>query len=357
MLLIEDTEVKMWESIVNTSAKCTIKNDVFSCLRNEETLFNSEIYKYEDVSVVACREPRFGELYLNIAVYNDTFERAWPLITVPCKLDTAIIRLCRDNFLVWTNSQMPEHTFDMKQCSFCRLNENEKVDNITIDFHALHNMQLLNGSRVLIEYSQHLGGMAGIEKKTITSLVLLDRNGKILKVFYEAYSDGKSSFTYKLVKEKMQLTIREQDAKNVKTTTFNLAGIGFADESITEFGESEISVSSVEKQSAKPKAARATAPKIAAKAAAPAEDGADVQTQQTTAEQTDAEQGGAQLDASPTDTVPVDAVQLDSPPSSDSAKTKQSVAPPAEEAPPTDNASPPDGNVPPSVKKGSQKPQ
>ena len=205
----------MWESSVNCSAKCTIKNNVLSCLRSEETLFNSDIYNYDDMYVVVCNEPRFGENYLNIAIYDDTKETAWPLVTIPRKLDTFIRRLGPGDFLVWTNSKYEEHAKDIKQCSFCHLHDNEKVDNITVDYHNLLALHILKDNFVLIEYMQVLGGTGGVEKKTVTTLTLYNKAGKALKILYEFYEGEYKTYSFELDEPMTTVTIKEKGGKPV----------------------------------------------------------------------------------------------------------------------------------------------
>ena len=223
MLKIEDTDIKMWDTLVHSSAKCTIKNDVFSCLRQEETLFNSEIFKYNDLGVVACREPRFGEHYLNIAVYDDSFERAWPLVTLSQKMDIYIRRLGKDTFLIWTNTQ--EQTSDIKQCSFCRLHDTEKIDNTTIDYNALLGLEIIEKENILIEYSNVLGGVGGVAKKLVTTLALFNKYGKLIKVFYEFYEKDAKTYSHKFKEDKMQLIITIKNGKESSKAMINLSKI------------------------------------------------------------------------------------------------------------------------------------
>jgi hypothetical protein len=225
MLHIEDTEINMWESTVNTSAKCTIKNDVFSCLRSEEMLYNSDVYNYEDIKVVACNEPRFGEYYLNIAAYSEDMQVAWPLVTVPRKLDTRIRRLARDSFLIWTNSNKPELSNYMKQATFCRTQDNEKVNNITIDYNVLHAMHVFGNNFVLLECVQTLGGY-GTEPKDITTLTLYNRYGKAIKIIYEYYAGFEDSFKFNFNPEKMSLTVEVTNKKGkTRSEAVNLTAL------------------------------------------------------------------------------------------------------------------------------------
>ena len=229
MLLVEGQELNMWESSVNSSSRCTIKNNVFSCLRSEETLYNSDIHNYDDLCLVVCNEPRFGENYYNIAVYNDSHEKAWPLITIPRSLDVNVRRLAKDAFVVWSNSEKEEHKSTIKQCTFCKITPEEKVMNVTIDFNVLHNIEILGEKNyVFAKYSQVLGGHGGVAPRTVTMFALYDCYGKMIKVFYEFYCDDKEHFEHKMNLQEQALMIRTINPKNgkkIKSNVFSLEDI------------------------------------------------------------------------------------------------------------------------------------
>lgn len=216
MLKIEDTEVKFWDKHEGQIVECGIKNGVFSCTRNERTVFNSEIYKYNDYNLVINREPRFSEYYFNIAIYNEKDDKAWPLITVPAKFDIYVRRLEANLFIVWTD--MPGSIIDIKQCNFCTIHENEKQDNVEVDYHVLHGIHFMPDNNVLLSTSQIFGGH-GIEESIVTSLVLYDPSGKLLKSLYEFSSNDKVHYNYEIDAEKKELIISETTKNKVKKKT------------------------------------------------------------------------------------------------------------------------------------------
>jgi len=216
MIKIEDTEVKTWDKHESTLVECGIKGDVFSALRNEKTVFNSEIYKYEDLKIVVNREPRFDEFYYGVAIIDPSKDKAWPLITIPTKFSTCVRRLDKNMFVVWTD--MPGSVTDIKQCTFCTIHEAEKQDYITIDFNVLHNIHFLPGNFVLLCFSQILGGQH-VEQKVITTLALHEPSGRLVKTLYEFDVNDAKTFDYTLDMEAKELVILEKAKGNVRGQT------------------------------------------------------------------------------------------------------------------------------------------
>lgn len=216
MLKIEDTEVKSWDKHESVMVECSIKGGVFSCLRSEKTVFNSEIYKYEDLNVVVNREPRFDEFYYSVAIYSDTQEKAWPLITIPTRFQTNMKRLDKNYFIIWTD--MPGSVSDIKQCTFCTIHEAEKQDYITIDFNILHNIHFLPKNFVLLCFSQILGGQH-VEQKVITTLALHEPSGKLSKTLYEFDVNDAKTYDFKINMETQELCIHEKVKGVIKGET------------------------------------------------------------------------------------------------------------------------------------------
>ena len=216
MIKIEDTEVKTWDKNESVMMECSIKGTVFSALRNEKTIFNSEIFKYEDLNVVVSREPRFDEFYYSVAIYSEAKEKAWPLITIPTKFSTFVKRLDKNLFIVWTD--MPGSVTDIKQCTFCTIHDTEKQDYITIDFNVLHNIHFLPGNFVLLCFSQILGGQH-VEQKVITTLALHEPSGKLVKTLYEFDVNDNKTFDFNLDMEAQELIILEKVKGNVRGET------------------------------------------------------------------------------------------------------------------------------------------
>lgn len=206
MLKIEDTEIKTWDKHESQILECGIKNGVFSSVRNETTVFNSELFKYDDLSVVVNRESRYSEYYYNIAVVNTAHDKAWPLITVPTKLENYVKRLSENNFIIWNDK--PGSVSDIKQCTFCTIHENEKQDHITVDFHILHSIEFLPQNKILISFSQILGGVH-VEQSVITTLAMYEPSGKLVKTIYEFNVDDKVTYDYKHDVANEKIIVRE----------------------------------------------------------------------------------------------------------------------------------------------------
>jgi len=216
MIQIEGTEVKTWDKHESSIVECGIKNNVFSCLRNEKTVFNSEIFRYEDLNIVVNREPRYGEFYYSVAIYNGQKQKAWPLITIPTKFSTFIRRLDKNLFIVWTD--MPGSVTDIKQCTFCTIHDEEKQDYITIDFNILHSIDFLPGNHVLLCFSQILGGQH-VEQKVITTLALHEASGKLIKTLYEFDVNDTKTSDFSLNMETEEIIILEKVKGSVKGQT------------------------------------------------------------------------------------------------------------------------------------------
>lgn len=216
MLKIEDTEIKTWDKLLKSTSECIIKKNVFQCQHNEETLFNSDIYKYNDVNVLVNRENRFGDLYYNIVVCCEDTGKAWPLATLSTRLDISLKRFNKNLFFLWSDSKDPELDKYTKQCSFFALHSNEKIDNVTVDFNWLKEMVFLPYNYVLIACSQVLGGTGGVDKKIINSLVLYEPTGKLVKTFYEYYEGDEKTFTYEILANTLEINISEVAPKTKK---------------------------------------------------------------------------------------------------------------------------------------------
>lgn len=216
MIKVEDTEVKTWDKHESVVVECGIKGGVFSCLRNEKTVFNSEIFKYEDLNVVVNREPRFDEFYYSVAIYSLEKDKAWPLITIPTKFDTFVKRLDTHLFIVWTD--MPGSVTDIKQCTFCTIHDNEKQDYITIDFNILHGINFLPRNHVLLCFSQILGGQH-VEQKVITTLALHEPSGRLVKTLYEFDVSDPKTYDFSIDMAVQELVILEKINGKIKGET------------------------------------------------------------------------------------------------------------------------------------------
>ena len=216
MIKIEETEVKTWDKHESVIVECGIKGGVFSALRNEKTVFNSEIYKYDDLNLVVNREPRFDEFYYSVAIYSEESDKAWPLITIPTKFLTSVKRLGKNLFVVWTD--MPGSVTDIKQCTFCTIHDAEKQDYITIDFNILHSINFLTGNHVLLCFSQILGGQH-VEQKVITTLALHEPNGRLVKTLYEFDVNDPKTYDFELDMQTQEVIIREKVKEKMKGET------------------------------------------------------------------------------------------------------------------------------------------
>jgi len=223
VLRIEDTEIKTWEKHVESKAECTIKGGVFSCLRTDVVSFHSDIYKYEDLKIVVNRESRFGEHYYNLALYDDKSDKGWSLTTVQAKMEISVRRLGQSHFVLWTDYK---DDIDIKQCSFFTLHDNERTDNITVDYNRLKSIRFLPGDRVLIAFSQRVGGTGGIELRNINTLALYESGGKLVKTFYEFADNDEEIFSFIFYEDSNSLTVLEGNKKGRSTapkkTVFNL---------------------------------------------------------------------------------------------------------------------------------------
>lgn len=223
VLKVEDVEIKTWEKHVESKAECTIKGSVFSCLRTDVISFHSDIYKYEDLKLVVNRESRFGEHYYNLAFYDENSDKGWSITTVQAKMQINVRRLGKNNFVLWTDYK---DDVDIKQCSFFTIHDNEKTDNITVDYNRLKSIRFLPGNNVLLAFSQRVGGTGGIELKNINTLALYEPGGKILKTFYEFADNDEEIFSFIFYEDSNSLTILEGSKKGKNTapkkTVFNL---------------------------------------------------------------------------------------------------------------------------------------
>ena len=241
MLKVEDTEIKTWEKHVESKAECTVKGEVFSCLRTDVISFHSDIYRYDDFKLVVNRESRFGEYYYNLALYDENTDRAWSLTTIQAKMQISMRRLGKNNFALWTDYK---DDVDIKQCSFFTIHDNEKTDNITVDYNRLKSIRILNDNNILLAFSQRVGGTGGIELRNLNTLALYEYTGKLIKTFYEFADNDEMIYSFIFYEDSNMLTVLEGSKKSKNTAprkiVFNLDSSGNLEGSVKDSNEESI---------------------------------------------------------------------------------------------------------------------
>jgi len=191
-LFVEETEILITEKTDYQDGGHDIGAKFYVQEVVERTTYKSTIFSYDDgISVLVSKQKRFGELYFRIVLFSDTQGLAWPLLVLSANLNTKVKRLNHEMFLVTGES---EDGKVVSQISFCKLKQTGNVDEITINFTKLIDLQFLGDKGILICLEEK----DKFSNDTLHVLSMYNIEGKLIKNFYEFYDSDEEKFTYEL---------------------------------------------------------------------------------------------------------------------------------------------------------------
>lgn len=191
-LFVEETEITITEKTDYEDGGHDIGAKYYVQEVIERTTYKSTIFSYDDgISVLVSKQKRYGELYFRIVLFSDAKCLAWPLLVLSASLNTKIKRLNEEMFLVTGES---EDEKVVSQISFCKLKPSGNVDEITINFTKLVDLQFLGDKGILI----YLEEKDQFTNDTLHVLSMYNVEGKLIKNFYEFYDSDEEKFTYEL---------------------------------------------------------------------------------------------------------------------------------------------------------------
>ncbi|MDR0850835.1 MAG: hypothetical protein LBN07_05185 [Christensenellaceae bacterium] len=188
-IFVENTEIKISEKVDIEDGAHQIKGDYYTMHSVITKDFKSTIFSYGDVSVLVSKITRYGEEYYKIVIFNDAVSKAWQLIVLSAKLDIKIKRLTGAVFLVVAESNVPDV---VSQISFCKLKPSTKVDEVTINFSKLNEVNYIGDNSILLCYDE----ADVISGRTTHVLSMYNYEGKLLKNFYEYNDDDPEQYGY-----------------------------------------------------------------------------------------------------------------------------------------------------------------
>lgn len=205
-LFIEDTEITISEKTVVEDGKHEITDKSYTLEVVERTTYKSTLFSYEDLSVLISKQKRFNEKYYRIVLFSDIKGVAWPLVVLSSDLKTKVKRLNEEMFLVTGESERADL---QSQISFCKLKPSGKVEEITINFTTLKDIQFIDNKGILVNFEEK----DDLNDDVLHVLAMYNVEGKLLKTFYEFYNKDKEKYTYEIKDNNLRIIKLSEDAK------------------------------------------------------------------------------------------------------------------------------------------------
>jgi len=203
-IFVEDTEIKISEKVEVTDGEHEIKDNFYTMQSVVKTDFKSTIFSYEDMSVLISKAQRYNEDYYKIVLFNDAISKAWQLIILSARLDIKIKRLTDVNFIVIAES----HDENVEsQISFCKLKDSTGVEEITINFTTLKEINFIGDNSILICYEERDAASG----KVTHVLSMYNNDGKMLKNFFEFADGDKEQYSYVMEDNKKLKIIKKSE--------------------------------------------------------------------------------------------------------------------------------------------------
>lgn len=191
-IFVEETEIIITEKTDYEDGGHNIGEKYYVQEVVERTTYKSTIFSYDDgISVLISKQKRYGEIYYRIVLFSDEKCLAWPLLVLSENLNTTIKRLNHEMFLV---QGLSEDGKVISQISFCKLKQTGNVDEITINFTKLLDLQFLDDKGILICFEEQ----DSVTNDTLHVLAMYNIEGKLIKTFYEFYDSDEEKYTYEL---------------------------------------------------------------------------------------------------------------------------------------------------------------
>lgn len=149
----------------------------------------SDIYAYLDFNALFAMENLFDEFYIKIILFNDEKKVGYNLISLSNNLDISVKRVSPKNFLILGINKDQE---TQGQASFCSLQNDGSVNEITINFNYINQYKVLEQRFFLLNFIEVFSNTAkdetignGGAKKFINTIAIYKEDGTILKVVFE----------------------------------------------------------------------------------------------------------------------------------------------------------------------------
>ncbi len=181
-IFIEKKEIKckVQETIEDTSF------DIIDGTYVENTKLNrkyiSDIYPYVDFNVLFSMENLFDEYYTKIILFNDEKKIGYNLVSLPSSLDISVKRVAPKNFLVLG---INKDQTTQGQASFCSLQNNGSVNEITINFNYINQYKVIEKNYFLLNFIEVFETEEEDKKKYVNTIAVYRNDGSILSVILE----------------------------------------------------------------------------------------------------------------------------------------------------------------------------
>jgi hypothetical protein len=188
-IFIEKKEIKFKVQEIVDDTKFEIVDGKYVENATLTRKYISDIYSYIDFNVLFAMENLFDQFYIKIILFNDEKKIGYNLISLSNNLDISVKRVSPKNFLIMGINKDQE---TQGQASFCSLNNDGSVNEITINFNYINQYKVLEHKYFLLNFIEVLEndlpdfdtGMVP-DKKYINTIAIYKEDGTILKIVYE----------------------------------------------------------------------------------------------------------------------------------------------------------------------------
>jgi len=218
---IEQREIRVWEKSEIVDSQVEIKNGIYTTKRVINSFLNSEIFSYEDFSVLCSFEDNFNETYLNIILFNDEKQLAYKMLSLNAGLDVEMRRLTSTDFLIV--GQNNKNVDCLGEVSFCSIKDSGRVNERCVNFNVLKKLAVIGKKYVMVNAIEEMGDIDLITKNKgkeapkqyIHSVTLFSSDGKIIKTFVDEKTEKMQNYDFKLIGSEMLVYKLEKSEKQV----------------------------------------------------------------------------------------------------------------------------------------------
>ncbi len=191
-IYIEDTEIftNVREELVNT--EIFIKKKTYTIKKTKNDIFTSDIYSYDDYSVLFSKEVLFKETYLVVILFSDAEQKGWRLLSLNDRLEITINRLDDKNFFVLGKNVIDD---DIGQISFCQTLASGEVNEIVINFNSLVQLEMVGKDYIIVNIMENMEKIDG-SIEHIYTVAVYRKDGKIEKVMLDTLNEEQLEFKF-----------------------------------------------------------------------------------------------------------------------------------------------------------------